>query len=410
MAKTPNAPLLSLEETLARLLAGVSAITEKERVALSDSGNRVLAKPLLARIDVPGFDNSAMDGYAFSSRDVGAGIRELPIGLRVTAGDTPSRLPPGAASRIFTGAPLPFGADTVVIQEDCAVRGDRLILPSKWEVGAHIRRAGEDISAGDTILDRGHRLNPQAVGLAASCGFCEIDVYRRVRVVLLSTGDELREAGGEPLRAGQIYDSNRPMLKALLLRMGCEVESLGPIGDNLETTRAALREAAKRADLIVTTGGVSVGEEDHVKAALEKEGALDLWRVAIKPGKPLAFGHVGSAHFLGLPGNPVSSFVTFLLFVRPFLVALSGETPRSPTRFPVHAGFTRAKGDKRREFLRARLTQRPDGELEATPYPQQSSGVLSSVAWADGLVDVPADATVALGDRVLFLPFEGLLP
>ncbi len=410
MTKSPNTPLLSLEETWARLLTGLSAITEQERLTLASASYRVLAEPLLARINVPGFDNSAMDGYAFCARDVGPKTRELPIGLRVAAGDAPSALPPGAACRIFTGAPLPSGADTVVIQEDCEIRGERLILPPKWTIGAHIRRAGEDISAGDTILDRGRRLSPQAIGLAASCGFSEVSVYRRPRVVLLSTGDELREAGGEPLRDGQIYDSNRPMLKALLLRMGCEVESLGPIGDDLEMTRAALRRAAERADLIVTTGGVSVGEEDHVKIALEKEGALDLWRVAIKPGKPLAFGHIGSAHFLGLPGNPVSSFVTFLLFVRPFLMALQGEAPRPPTGFPVYAGFTRTKGDKRREFLRARLTLRVDGELEASSYAQQSSGVLSSVAWADGLVDLPADTPVAVGDRVLFLPFEGLLP
>lgn len=410
MANRPPAPLLSLEETWARLLAGLSAITEEERLPLAEGSYRVLAEPLRARINVPGFDNSAMDGYAFSARDLGPGSRELPIGLRVAAGDAPSVLPMGTACRIFTGAPLPVGADTVVIQEDCTTRGDTLIVPPQWTIGDHIRRAGEDIRAGDTILEKGRRLTPQAIGLAASCGFSEVCVYRRARVVLLSTGDELREAGGEPLRDGQIYDSNRPMLKALLRRMGCEVESLGPIGDDLEATRAALRHAAERADLIVTTGGVSVGEEDHVKTALEKEGALDLWRVAIKPGKPLAFGHIGRAHFLGLPGNPVSSFVTFLLFVRPLLTALEGETPRPPMRFPVYAGFTRAKGDKRREFLRARLTIRADGELEASSYAQQSSGVLSSVAWADGLVDLPADTTVALGDRVLFLPFEGLLP
>ncbi len=410
MAKPPHTPLLSLEETWARLLAGLSTITEEERLPLAESSYRVLAEPLLASINVPGFDNSAMDGYAFCSRDLASGTRELPIGLRVAAGDAPSALPPGTACRIFTGAPLPRGADTVVIQEDCATRGDTLIVPPQWTIGAHIRRAGEDIRAGDTILEKGRRLNAQAIGLAASCGFNEVCVYRRARVVLLSTGDELREAGNEPLRDGQIYDSNRPMLKALLWRMGCGVESLGPIGDDLEATRAALRRAASQADLIVTIGGVSVGEEDHVKTALEKEGALDLWRVAIKPGKPLAFGHIGRTHFLGLPGNPVSSFVTFLLFVRPFLTALEGETPRAPVRFPVYAGFTRAKGDKRREFLRARLTVRADGELEASSYAQQSSGVLSSVAWADGLVDLPADTTVALGDRVLFLPFEGLLP
>jgi len=408
--KEVKTPLLSVEDTWTRLHAGLVAVLDTEHLALSSSAFRVLAESLRSPVTVPGFDNSAMDGYAFCSNDLTPDMRELPISLRVMAGDRPTTLTPGTACRIFTGAPLPLHADTVVIQEECEQRGDTLILPALWKVGAHIRRAGEDILAGDTILEKGQRLSPQAIGLAASCGFTQVRVHRRVRVALLSTGNELREAGGYPLEHGQIYDSNRPMLKALLQRMGCEVESAGPISDDLEATKAALHHAAMHADLIVTTGGVSVGEEDHVKAALEAEGTLALWRVAIKPGKPLAFGRIGSAHFLGLPGNPVSSFVTFLLFVRPFVMALQGETAKPLVGFPVDAGFTRSKPDKRREFVRAQITLSADGRLEARAYPQQSSGVLSSTTWADGLVDIAAGTTVALGDRVPFLPFVGLIP
>ncbi|MHB8253743.1 MAG: molybdopterin molybdotransferase MoeA [Acidiferrobacter sp.] len=410
MQDAAKTPLLSLEDTLARLHAGLVAVTGTERLALTLSSSRVLAESLRSPITVPGFDNSAMDGYAFCSHDLAPGLRELPISLRVMAGDRPMTLAPGTACRIFTGAPLPARADTVVMQEDCEQHEDTLILPAQWTVGTHIRRAGEDIRAGDTILEKGQRLTPQAIGLAASCGFSHVRVQRRVRVALLSTGNELREADGGPLQDGQIYDSNRPMLKALLIRMGCEVESIGPIIDDLEVTKAALRQAAAHADLIVTSGGVSVGEEDHVKIALEAEGTLALWRVAIKPGKPLAFGRIGQAHFLGLPGNPVSSFVTFLLFVRPFLMALEGEIVKPLRGFPVRADFTRLRPDKRREFIRAQLALGTDGELWAYAYPQQSSGVLSSTTWADGLVDVTLGTTVARGDKVAFLPFEGLLP
>ena len=405
--KGESAPLLTAEEVWARMHAAAVAVAGGERIALDETLSRVLAEDLRAPITVPGFDNSAMDGYAFRAEDA-RDRRELPISLRVAAGDPPGQLPAGTACRIFTGAPVPVGADTVVIQERCERRGDILVLPEQWTAHANIRRAGEDIRAGDMILREGQRLTPQAVGLAASCGFAEVVVRRRLRVVVLSTGDELRTAGSGPLNHGQIYDSNRPMLRALLARLGCETRSAGPLGDDLTTTRQALRAAAETADVIVTTGGVSVGEEDHVKGALEAEGTLALWRVAIKPGKPLAFGHIGEAHFLGLPGNPVSAFVTFLLFVGPFLKALMGEAPTPLRAFPVRAAFGRAKPDNRREFVRARLTTRADGTLWAEAYPHQSSGVLSSTVWADGLVDIAAGRTVAEGDDVPFLPFEGL--
>lgn len=403
-------PLLSLEDTLAHLREKIVPISEGETVPLGLSSGRVLAEPLLSPITVPGFDNSAMDGYAFCGRDVAPHTRELVISSRVMAGDRPSSLTTGTACRIFTGAPLPQGADTVVIQEECREQEGRVVLPEQWSVGNHVRRAGEDFRAGDILLSKGQRLSPQAIGLAASCGLTQLRVQRRVRVALLSTGNELREAGGGPLQDGQIYDSNRPMLRALLEAMNCEVTSAGPVPDEVDATKQALRETAAFADVIVTTGGVSVGEEDHVKAALQAEGSLSLWRVAIKPGKPLAFGRLGKAYFLGLPGNPVSSFVTFLLFVQPFLRELNGEPPCPLRGFPVRAAFTRSYGDKRREFVRAQLVQGADETIWAKPYSRQSSGVLSSTTWADGLLDIAGGRTVSEGDVLPFLPFEGLVP
>ncbi len=399
--------LLSWEEALAHLRAAATLVGT-ENLPLEEAAGRVLGEPVYSASPVPGFDNSAMDGYAVRSADL-AHAQTLPVAVRAAAGEPPQTLPPRAAARIFTGAPIPAGADTVVIQEDCARVGDAVQLPPGVKPGSHIRRAGEDVRAGQLILDRGERLSPQGLGLAAACGVASLLVRRRVRVTLLSTGDELRRVEDGPLAPGQIYDSNRPMLTALLDRLACTVQSLGPIGDDFATTRATLTAAAADSDLILTTGGVSVGEEDHVKAALESAGELSLWRVAIKPGKPLAFGRLGASHVLGLPGNPVSSFVTFLLFVRPFLAALSGETLNPPVAFPVRAAFARPRPDRRREFLRARLKPEADGTLAAEVHPQQSSGALSSTVWAQGLVDIPAGGTVAPGETVRFLPFSGLL-
>lgn len=403
-------PLLTLEEAISGLLAGVTAVTATETVALPAACGRILATPLRAAIAVPGFTNSAMDGYAFASADAVGGTGTLPLAGRVAAGEPPGALAPGCACRIFTGAPLPAGADTVVLQEDCQVRDGQLILPAHWRPGSHVRQAGEDIACGSEILAAGRRLRPQDIGLVAACGMTAVPVRRRLQVTLMTTGNELRASGSGPLLPGQIYDSNRPMLRALLERLGCVVADAPPLADDCAATRAALRTAAVSADVIVTTGGVSVGDEDYVRAALEAEGALRLWRIGIKPGKPLAYGHIGPCHFLGLPGNPVSGFVTFLLLVRPLLAALGGEHLSPPVRFPVRAGFTRPKPDRRREFLRARLDIDDDGTLRAHPYPQQSSGVLSSTSWADGLIDVAAGTTVAIGDVVRFLPFSGLLP
>ncbi|MHB1565852.1 MAG: molybdopterin molybdotransferase MoeA [Acidiferrobacter sp.] len=406
----PETALLTLEDALTQLLAGVSPVTETETVALRTADARILATPLRSDIAVPGFANSAMDGYAFASTDVRAGAGALPIAGRIIAGDAPGVLTPGCASRIFTGAPLPAGADTVVLQEDCAVRDGQLILPPVWRCGSHVRQAGEDIAEGSEVLAAGRRLRPQDVGLAAACGHTAVTVRRRLRVTLMTTGNELRTSGSGPLAPGQIYDSNRPMLRALLERLDCTVTDVPPLADDFAATRAALRTAAAAADVIVATGGVSVGEEDYVRAALEAEGVLRLWRIGIKPGKPLAYGRIGSCYFLGLPGNPVSGFVTFLLFVRPFLAALGGERLAPPPRFLVRADFARPKPDRRREFLRAQLHVGDDGAPQVRPFLQQSSGVLSSTSWADGLVDIEALTTVAIGDLVRFLPFSGLLP
>ncbi|MDA8390741.1 MAG: molybdopterin molybdotransferase MoeA [Gammaproteobacteria bacterium] len=402
-----RAPLLTLEEAQAKMREGIRAVEDCEEVTIGEALGRVAAKAVTSPIPVPGFDNSAMDGYAFASASA-TGRRTLPVTGRAAAGDPPIRLAPGCACRIFTGAPLPHGADTVVIQEVCERQGDEIALPDVWTPGSHIRRRGEDITEGAEIVAAGRRLRPQDIGLLASCGCTHIVVRRRLRAVLLTTGDELREPGAGTLAPGQIYDSNRPMLRALLAQLGVEVTSGPVLPDDFEATRKGLRQAAENADILITTGGVSVGEEDHVKKAVEDEGALTLWRVGIKPGKPVAFGHIGRCYFLGLPGNPVSGFVTFALFARPLVAALGGETPQTLPILMARAAFTRKKADSRREFLRARLRMAEDGIPEVDPYGQQSSGALSSTTWADGLIDIGAGTTVDKGQWVRFVPFAGL--
>ncbi len=404
MSKTP---LLTLEEAQARMVADLEPVTGCEDVRIGDALGRILAAPVTSAIAVPGFDNSAMDGYAFAAA-LAAGRRSLPVTCRSAAGDRPAVLAPGCACRIFTGAPVPQGADTVVIQEACAEENGTVVLPADWSFGSNIRRRGEDIAEGTEILAGGHRLRAQDIGLLAACGRTQVTVRRRLRVRLLTTGNELREPGSGVLAPGQIYDSNRPMLRALLLRLGVEATTGETLPDAFAATRQGLREAAEDADVIVTTGGVSVGEEDYVKKALEEEGSLSLWRVAIKPGKPVAFGRIGKSLFVGLPGNPVSGFVTFALFVRPLLAALAGEIRRTPPTLMARAAFERKKPDNRREFLRGRLHVAADGIPEITCHRQQSSGALSSTVWADGLVDIPAGAAVEKGQWVRFQPFEGL--
>lgn len=398
----PRPPLQSLDEALARLLGAVAPLGRVEGISTFEALGRVLAAEVVSTLDVPPADNTAMDGYALRVADAAADV--LPISQRVPAGSVPQPLQPGTAARIFTGAPIPPGADCVVMQELCEAVAGGVRIKAEPSPGQHIRRRGEDVQQGATVLAAGHKLDAAALGLAASVGAATLQVAARPRVALFSTGDEL-VMPGEPLKPGAIYNSNRFTLRGLLQGLGCEVIDLGIVPDSLDATRAALREAAAQADLIITSGGVSVGEEDHLRPAVQAEGRLDLWQIALKPGKPLAFGQVKNAWFIGLPGNPVSSFVTFLLLVRPVILRLQGATALTPRGFSLRADFAWPKADKRREFLRARLNERGGLDL----FANQSSGVLTSAVWGDGLVDNPPGQTVAPGQMVHFIPFSELL-
>ncbi len=397
--------MLAVAEALAQLLAAARPVQEVETIPTLAANGRVLAVDQVSTIDVPGFDNTSMDGYAVHAADCAGGAATLPVAARIPAGHVGQALRPGTAARIFTGAFIPAGADAVVMQEQCEAGADGSVTirhapaPGEW-----IRRRGEDIAAGNVVLAAGTRLRSQELGLLASVGLAELPVRRRLRVAVFFTGDELTMPG-QPLAPGGIYNSNRFTLRALLENLGCDIADFGIVPDSLDATRAVLREAAAGNDLIITSGGVSVGEEDHVKPAVEAEGKLNMWQIAVKPGKPLAFGEVGQAFFLGLPGNPVSSFVTFLLFVRPFLLRLQGVAGSvTPRAYAMRADFD-WKGDRRNEFLRARIND--EGGLEL--FPNQSSGVLTSTVWGDGLVDNPAGHAIAAGDTVRFIPFNELL-
>lgn len=409
MAEPARAPLLTLDEALARLLAAVRPLGEVEEVSTFDARGRVLAEGVRSALDVPPQDNSAMDGYALRVADVSAAGTLLPVSQRIAAGHVGAPLQAGTAARIFTGAQIPPGADAVVMQEQCEAQGDSVRVNVVPTPGQSIRRRGEDVMNGAEVLARGTLLTPQALGMAASVGAATLAVARRPRVALFSTGDELAMPG-EALKPGAIYNSNRYTLRALIEALGCECHDLGIVPDDLTATRAALRRAAAASDLIVTSGGVSVGEEDHLRPAVQAEGRLDLWQIAIKPGKPLAFGEVrreggSQAWFIGLPGNPVSSFVTFALAVRPVLRALQGAPASMPAPMHLRADFDWPKADKRREFLRVRRNLAGGLDL----FPNQGSGVLTSVVWGDGLVDNPPGQAIARGDTVAFLPFAELL-
>lgn len=395
--------MLSVEQAQEQLLGSARVLAENESVATDFALDRILATPLVATLNVPPLDNSAMDGYAVRAEEAVAGAI-LPVSQRIPAGQIGQPLVPGSVARIFTGAPTPDGADAVVMQEDTepVEGGVRFLKATK--LGANIRRAGEDIRPDQTVLTTGIRLGPAQLGVAASVGATSLNVYRRLKVAVFFTGDEL-VMPGQPLPPGRIYNSNRAALKGLLARLGCEVIELGLVADTLDATREALASASLQADVVMTTGGVSVGEEDHVKGAVEALGRLDMWKVSMKPGKPLAYGRVNEADFIGLPGNPVSAYVVFCLFAAPFLRARMGEVRRPPLSFNLPAGFVRAKGGSRREFLRARMEA---GQVEL--FPNKSSGVLTSLAWAEGLVDVDAGVTVAQGDLVRFIPLAELLP
>ena len=401
--------MLSYEQALAKLLAAARPVEEVRSLPLTAALGRVLAAPQRSTVAVPPLDNSGMDGYAVRLADVPAAGTCLPVSQRIPAGTVGTTLQPGTAARIFTGAPVPAGADAVVMQELCEHGEGGVVVNHVPRPGENIRRAGEDIASGAEILKAGIRLRPQDIALAASAGLPELPVLRRVRVGVFFTGDELVQPG-EPLPPGAIYNSNRYALRALLEGIGCEVRDLGTVPDSLPATREALRRAASDNDLIVTSGGVSVGEEDHVKPAVEADGQLDLWKIAIKPGKPLAFGTVnkeggGAAWFIGLPGNPVSAIVTFMTMVRPFVLRLQGVADVAPRAFTLAAGFDWPRPDARLEFLRARINA--DGSLDL--HPNQGSGVVTSLVWGDGLVVNPPGQAIARGDAVRFIPFAELL-
>ena len=412
--RAPLKPLKPLEEALAELLAEAAPLPGVETVSTFDADGRVLAQDLLSSLNVPAHDNSAMDGYAVRCADWENFTTVLQVKQRIAAGSSGHALAPASAARIFTGAPIPPGADAVVMQEDCetvdagAAESSGVRIRQQPKPGQWIRRSGEDVASGTAVLHSGERLTPAALGLAASIGFDKLPVAARVRVALFSTGDELvmpGEVAPADMKPGAIYNSNRFFLRALLLRLGCTVTDLGIVPDRLDATVAALERASEQHDLILTSGGVSVGEEDHIKPAVQALGELKLWQIAIKPGKPFAYGKIGAAHFIGLPGNPVSSFVTFLLLVRPFLLKLQGSTALATKSVALPAHFDWARADKRREFLRVKR----DATGGLALFDNQSSGVLTSAVWGDGLVDNPPGQAIAHGDLVRFIAFSEFL-
>jgi molybdopterin molybdotransferase len=398
-----NKGMLSVDEALEVLLSGAKAVSEIEQVPALEASGRVLARALASTMDVPPMDNSAMDGYALRASEVSAPETRLKIAQRIAAGEVGKPLAPGTAARIFTGAPIPQGADAIVMQEFCAVEGESVVVRKVPKPGEWVRRTGSDVRQGATVVQAGKRLLPQDTGLAASVGIATMPVYRRVRMGLFFTGDEL-VMPGEPLAPGRIYNSNRFTLSGMAHAFGCEVRDYGIVPDSLEATRAVLKRASAECDIIVTSGGVSVGEADFVKPAVEAEGSLLMWRISMKPGRPLAFGRVGACAFIGLPGNPVSSFVTFLIFVRPFLLRTQGVSEVAPRVTDARADFDWTEPDPRREFLRVKCNA--NGGLDL--YPTQDSAVLTSTAWADGLVDNPPNRSIRKGDRVSYLPFAEL--
>ena len=406
--------MLSVRQALDLLDAAACPVEGIEDVPTLEANGRVLAQAQRATINVPSADNSQMDGYAVRAQDCAVGHASLFVSERIPAGRVGQFLAPGTAARIFTGAMIPAGADAVVMQEQCELAPDGYVtIRHTPSVGDWIRRSGEDIVADSVILPAGTRLRSQELGLAASVGLAHLPVRRKLKVAVFFTGDELTmpgEAPGGKLAPGAIYNSNRFTLRALLENLGCQITDFGIVPDSLEATRATLRMAAREHDLIVTSGGVSMGDEDHIRPAVEAEGRLNMWQIAVKPGKPLAFGEIdrplGRTFFLGLPGNPVSSFITFLLFVRPFILRLQGVTGQlTPRAYPMRADFAWPRADRRNEFLRARVS----GEGTLVLFAHQGSGVLTSTVWGDGLIDNPPGNPIAPGDTVRFIAFSELL-
>ena len=405
-------PMMSVDAAVGIIAARVGAVRDIETVALRDADGRVLAHDIAASLPLPPFTNSAVDGYAVRSRDLPtAAEAAFPVTGRIQAGGSASEaIKPGHATRIFTGAPMPDGADTVFMQEDVRIdQAGKVVLPAGLKPGANVRPAGEDIAAGHPALRKGLRLRPQDVALAAAFGLTDVDVTRRIRVAVFSTGNELVSPGSRRGPA-QLFDSNRFMLMAMLARLGCAVSDLGILRDDRAQLAEALKQVAGRHDLILTTGGVSTGEEDHVKAGVESAGTLVLWRMAIKPGRPVAMGIIGGTPLIGLPGNPVASFVTFVHVVRPTVLALAGATQQPLIPMPVRAAFTYRKKVARREYVRASLRKAADGALEATKFPREGAGLLSSLVDTDGLVELGEAITqVEPGQTVGFLSYASLM-
>ncbi len=400
--------LMPIEDALSLLLKKAEPISDTETLPLSEAQGRILAENLVSTINVPPHDNSAMDGYAVRSADFSdLTEKSLPVSQRIPAGKMGDTLKPNTVARIFTGAPIPAGADAVVMQEVCTPDGDNIKISGPIPVGKNLRKAGEDIQAGAKILTAGTPLKPQNIGLAASVGISKMRVYKRLRVGIFFTGDELREPE-EQLEPGQIYNSNRHTMRGMLKNLNCEVVDFGTVEDTLEATKAAMLKAANETDLVMTSGGVSVGEEDYIRLALEELGQLDMWRINIKPGKPLAFGTIGKTSFLGMPGNPVSVFATFCIFARPFILKKQGAKTTQPNTYKVPANFEWSKPGKRHEYVRARVDPDPDGRAVISLYPNQGSGVLTSTSWANGLAFIPANTTVELEDMIDFIPFSEL--
>lgn len=395
----------SLDQALSVLLGSIAPVTQTESVSLQQALGRVIAVPVTSPIDVPAHDNSQMDGYVGVAVEMNNATEPMVVSQRIPAGHPGTALAPGTVARIFTGAPIPSGANAVIMQEQVQVLDDgRIKLLEPVSPGQNIRPRAGDIACGAMMLEKGRRLSAADIALCASVGQSQLTVFRRLKVAVFSSGDELRQPG-QSLGSGQIYDSNRPMIMGLAQGLGVEVVDMGCLPDDLAVTRARLGEAAQCSDVILTCGGVSVGEEDHIKAAISALGSLDLWKISVKPGKPFAFGRVGQAFFMGMPGNPVAAWVTFALLVRPSLIAMMGALPTPPLGFRVQAGFEWSKPDSRQEFLRAWI----DAQGRAQIHDRQNSAVLSSVTQCNGLVEIPASTPVLTGEFVRFIPYTEIV-